>query len=60
MSSNPGRHEVDQGELDHHWLLAEFDRLGYEGWVGCEYRPLEGTVAGLQWAERYGITPREL
>lgn len=57
MSSNPGRHEVDQGELDHRWLLGEFDRLGYDGWIGCEYRPRAGTVEGLGWAQPHGITP---
>ena len=55
LSSLPGRHEPDQGELDHHWLLAAFDEVGYDGWVGCEYRPRGATFEGLGWASRYGI-----
>jgi hydroxypyruvate isomerase len=31
--------------------------LGYDGWVGCEYRPAAGTLAGLGWARRWGIHP---
>jgi len=23
--------------------------LGYDGWVGCEYRPKNTTSVGLQW-----------
>lgn len=50
----PGRHEPDgQGEINYPWLLAEIDRLsaacGWQGWVGCEYRPRAGTSAGLGW-----------
>ncbi|HLA02370.1 MAG TPA: hydroxypyruvate isomerase, partial [Aestuariivirga sp.] len=25
------------------------DTLGYDGWVGCEYKPKGGTVEGLGW-----------
>ena len=39
-------------------LAAPFiDKLGFEGWVGCEYRPAAGTEAGLGWASRWGIRP---
>ncbi|MDG2111745.1 MAG: TIM barrel protein, partial [Actinomycetota bacterium] len=56
ISSLPGRNEPDQGEIDHHWLFAQFDAAGYDGWIGCEYRPRVATVDGLAWAERYGIS----
>ena len=49
----PDRHEPDTGECDPHFLLAELDRTGYAGWVGCEYRPKAGTREGLGWARRY-------
>lgn len=52
----PGRHEPDIGEINYRFLLAEMDRLGYRGFVGCEYRPRAGTLAGLGWAAAYGIT----
>ena len=46
----PGRHEPDAGELNGAWLLAHIDRLGYTGFVGCEYRPSANTLDGLEWA----------
>jgi len=52
----PGRHEPDIGEINYAWLLGRVDELGYAGWVGCEYRPLRGTVAGLAWRERFEST----
>jgi hydroxypyruvate isomerase len=49
----PGRHEPDTGELDSKVVFAELDRLGYEGFVGCEYRPAGKTVDGLGWFKRF-------
>ena len=45
----PDRHEPDLGELNYNWLFDEIDRLGYTGWVGCEYRPKADTSQGLAW-----------
>ena len=45
----PGRHEPDIGEINYPYLFALLDELGYDGWVGCEYRPRAGTVEGLGW-----------
>ncbi|HNE02575.1 MAG TPA: hydroxypyruvate isomerase family protein [Plasticicumulans sp.] len=45
----PGRHEPDHGEIHYPYLFALLDRLGYDGWIGCEYRPAAGTVEGLGW-----------
>ena len=45
----PQRHEPDVGELNYPYLLALLDELGYDGWVGCEYRPRADTSAGLAW-----------
>ena len=52
----PGRHEPDIGEINYPHLFKLFDQLGYDGWIGCEYRPKDGTMAGLGWANSYGIT----
>lgn len=52
-ASVPARHEPTTGELDDGFLFAELDRLGYDGFVGCEYRPKVGTVEGLSWFERF-------
>jgi 2-dehydrotetronate isomerase len=49
----PDRHEPDEGELHHPYLFDRLDALGYEGFVGCEYRPRAGTSAGLGWLRRY-------
>jgi 2-dehydrotetronate isomerase len=45
----PERHEPDVGEINHPYLFALIDRLGYDGWIGCEYRPRGNTSAGLGW-----------
>ena len=53
----PQRHEPDLGELNFDYLFSVIDELGYEGWVGCEYRPARGatpggTSEGLGWLRR--------
>jgi 2-dehydrotetronate isomerase len=54
----PQRHEPDLGEVNFPYLYALLDELGYEGWIGCEYRPANkeagGTTAGLGWFAPYG------
>ena len=45
----PDRHEPDQGEVNYPYLFELMDHLGYDGWVGCEYRPKADTSMGLQW-----------
>lgn len=56
----PGRNEPDRAqEINYPYLLDLIDDLGFEGWVGCEYRPAAGTLAGLGWARPYGIVPPE-
>ena len=57
----PERHEPDVGEIHHPYLFELLDRLGYEGWIGCEYRPARGAVPGgtrdgLGWMRPY-LTP---
>jgi len=55
----PERHEPDRGEINYPYLFEVLDAIGYDGWVGCEYRPAAGTLAGLGWAQPWGIgTPR--
>ncbi|MGB7503620.1 MAG: 2-oxo-tetronate isomerase [Azonexus sp.] len=49
IADNPGRHEPGTGEINYPFLFDLLDRLGYDGWVGCEYRPLTTTEAGLGW-----------
>ncbi|HEX8596455.1 MAG TPA: 2-oxo-tetronate isomerase [Pseudomonas sp.] len=51
----PDRHEPDMGELNYPWLFDEIDRLGYTGWIGCEYRPKADTHEGLQWLRDWRV-----
>ena len=48
----PGRHEPDSGEINYPFLFRLLDDLRYDGWVGCEYKPLASTTAGLAWFYR--------
>ncbi|MEI6546843.1 MAG: 2-oxo-tetronate isomerase [Burkholderiales bacterium] len=45
----PHRQEPDLGEVNYPFLFALLDELGYDGWIGCEYRPRGPTSAGLGW-----------
>ena len=49
----PARQEPGTGELNFDFLLRHIDRLGYSGWIGCEYNPAGDTVEGLKWARPY-------
>ncbi|RJF97029.1 hydroxypyruvate isomerase [Noviherbaspirillum cavernae] len=49
LADNPGRFEPGTGEINYRYLLALLDRLGYKGWIGCEYKPRAGTLEGLGW-----------
>jgi len=48
----PDRNEPDSGEVNYGYIFKTLDDLRYDGWVGCEYRPAEGTAAGLTWLYR--------
>jgi len=49
LADNPGRNEPGSGEINYAFLFKHLDRIGYSGWVGCEYKPAAGTEAGLGW-----------
>jgi hydroxypyruvate isomerase len=49
LADNPGRHEPGSGEIHYPFLFAHLDRIGYSGWIGCEYKPATSTTAGLGW-----------
>jgi hydroxypyruvate isomerase len=49
VASVPERHEPGSGELDDMRVFDVLDRLGYQGFVGCEYRPKGKTLDGLGW-----------
>ena len=54
----PLRREPDEGEVNYPEIFAALDRLGYDDFVGCEYRPRGRTEDGLGWAKPYGIVPK--
>lgn len=58
VASVPSRREPDEGEVNYPAIFAALDRLGYAGFVGCEYRPRGRTEDGLAWARPYGVVPR--
>jgi hydroxypyruvate isomerase len=51
IADNPGRNEPGSGEINYPFLFAHLDRIGYAGWIGCEYKPAATTEAGLGWFE---------
>ena len=53
----PDRNEPDTGEVNYPYVFDLLDAHGYSGWVGLEYRPRMGTLAGLRWAKAWGIAP---
>jgi hydroxypyruvate isomerase len=53
----PTRHEPDEGEVNYPAIFASLDRLGYTGFVACEYNPRARTEDGLGWARAFGLTP---
>ena len=53
LADNPGRNEPGTGEINYPFLFDAIDKMGYDGWIGCEYKPRTTTVEGLQWAAPY-------
>jgi hydroxypyruvate isomerase len=49
LADNPGRHEPGTGEINYAYLFKLIDRIGYQGWIGCEYKPATQTQSGLDW-----------
>jgi hydroxypyruvate isomerase len=53
IADTPGRHEPGTGEIDYGFLFGHIDACGYDGWIGCEYKPRTTTEAGLDWLAPY-------
>ena len=51
----PARNEPGTGEMGWEFIFKRIDALGYQGWIGCEYRPAGDTVAGLAWRQKFGV-----
>jgi hypothetical protein len=52
LADNPGRNEPGTGEINYDFLFKHIGSLGYDGWIGCEYKPKTTTVDGLGWLAR--------
>jgi hydroxypyruvate isomerase len=55
LADNPGRHEPGTGEMNYPFLFAHLERIGYGGWIGCEYKPATTTQAGLGWRQQMAL-----
>lgn len=53
LADNPGRGEPGTGEINYPFVFQAIDEAGYEGWIGCEYKPKTTTDAGLGWFAPY-------
>lgn len=51
LADNPGRNEPGSGEINYAFLFKHLDRIGYTGWIGCEYKPAARTEDGLGWIQ---------
>jgi hydroxypyruvate isomerase len=52
IADNPGRNEPGTGEINYSFLFAHLQRIGWNGSIGCEYKPAAGTEAGLGWRQQ--------
>ena len=55
LADNPGRNEPGTGEINYDFLFGRIDELGYDGWIGCEYKPKTTTLEGLGWLARAAV-----
>jgi hydroxypyruvate isomerase len=55
----PKRNEPDTGEVHYPFLYDHLDGIGYDGWIGCEYRPAGNTVEGLGWFKEMSALNRQ-
>jgi hydroxypyruvate isomerase len=53
IADNPGRNEPGTGEINFPNIFRFLDKMGYAGWIGCEYKPLGKTEDGLGWLKPY-------
>lgn len=49
----PGRHQPGTGSMDFCALFTILEQRGYQGWIGCEYRPTGVTVESLDWIKPF-------
>ena len=55
LADNPGRNEPGTGEINYRFMFGFIDSIGYDGWIGCEYKPKSSTDEGLGWRRSHGV-----
>lgn len=60
IADNPGRHEPGTGEIHYPFIFSTLERLGYNGWIGCEYVPKGRTTDGLDWMRTFVPQPERI
>jgi len=58
IADSPQRNEPGTGELAYERILSALDALGYEGWVGLEYKPSRSTLESFSWLD--ALRPHEV
>ncbi len=53
IADSPDRHEPGTGELAYERILPVFDEVGYDGWIGLEYRPTQAVPATFSWLDAF-------
>lgn len=56
IAAVPSRAEPDEGEINYRVVLEHIASLGYDGWIGCEYKPRAATDEGMAWTRALGIS----
>nr|CAD7427065.1 unnamed protein product [Timema monikensis] len=52
----PFRNEPNtSGEINYPYVFGLLEELGYQGWIGLEYKPLSSTKQGLGWMQSYNV-----
>ena len=55
LADNPGRHEPGSGEINYPFIFQHLQKIGYQGWIGCEYIPQGTTTESLLWLKKFGV-----
>jgi len=55
IAAVPSRREPDEGEIRYEAVFKRLEELGFDGWIGCEYKPRESVEAGLSWVQAMGL-----
>lgn len=55
VAQAPNRNEPNAaGEINLKYVLQELEKIGYNDFIGCEYKPMTTTGEGLGWITEFG------